>query len=95
MAGKKVVAKKPVSTHRFVTKYWRTMGITYDKGSLEPDGYFYYGTGWQRVQVPPSNNHETYEEALQRVEELRSRKLASLKKQIEKVRGLVFRDPSK
>ena len=72
---------------RFVTERVLTQGITSINGEIK-DGYFWYGR-WL-INVNLADAHETLEAAQARAEQLRRKKIASLKKQIAKIEALTF-----
>lgn len=74
----------------YITKYALTEGIFEAEGE-ESNGYFYYGKGgYDRNQACPEDWHRTREEAVARAEDMRKRKIASLKKSIAKMEALRF-----
>ena len=72
----------------YITKYALTRGILETDGATvegipsmaETNFGYFHGDDW----------HETKEEAIKRAEEMRTKKIASLRKQIEKLEALKF-----
>ena len=82
---------------RYITKYAMTSGITHRVGVLHDNGMFVVpaGTGGMfDTYFHGNDHHETWEDALARVEIMRMSKLRSLSKQTAKIKGLVFKDPA-
>lgn len=68
----------------FVTKYALTRGV--QQVEVEISGRYAYGTNKYRTQYPPGHWHRSEAEANKRADEMRLAKIASLEKQIAKLR---------
>ena len=75
----------------WVTTYALTIGIKFVRGVVRYDGRgLLYGRGYAHTKAW----HRTPEDALARAEEMRVKKIASLKKQLAKLESLTFVAPA-
>lgn len=79
-------------TTAFITKYALTFGIIKREGEIADSGSFRYKDpeAWGQSSVWHTDFRLTETEALDRAEDMRKKKIASLKKQIAKLEALTF-----
>lgn len=73
----------------WITKYALTKGIEQIDVEISDDGYAYSIGRW-RTQYPPGDWHRTEAAAIKRADEMRLVRIASLEKQITKLKALCF-----
>lgn len=71
----------------WVTRYALTTGIEMVDGKTDGDGYLSYG---EYSYASGNDWHHTREAAVKRAEEMRLKKIASVKKQLEKLEKMRF-----
>lgn len=92
-------AKKPLPPKAetrviYVTKWWETKGLLQVLAEVRPSGYAYSGAVGMslRQQYQPNQWYGTIEGARERIEALRKRRIATLKKQLAKLQQLNVQD---
>lgn len=81
---------KDKNAERWVSKYSLTTGIAKERGVIVGGNCFSYGT---HGFVTKTYHHTTFQEAASRAEKMRKKKVASLKKQLAKMKALRFEEP--
>ena len=76
----------------WISKYALTQGIFKKRGSIKGDLNLFDSGESCMMYYRPNEYHRTWEEACARAEVMRQKKLASLRKQIAKLEGLVFEE---
>lgn len=77
----------------YITKYALTSGVFVFECEMKKDGSYVYGTRSKRhmLELFHGNDfHTTKESALKRCEEMRAKKIKSLKKQTQKILDIKF-----
>ena len=76
----------------WITEYALTKGIfEMEVESMSEDGKSVYGKAWNDCYSGEGKKwHRTKKAAIDKAEEMRQKKIASLKKQIEKLEGMKF-----